>query len=101
MASQIKPYCEDIFLNFVSAHFYPELRPLAYNFPTTTNIAVDEANEYEQKNFCIRKFVNILGYVPVYYQRKEFSGEIWVNPNLPKVIELKKQQVLMAISKPP
>lgn len=99
MANNLKPYCEEIFLNFVSSHFYPELRPLAFNFPTTVNVALDEANEYEQKNFCIRKFIDILGYLPVYYQRKEFTRTIWTNPNLSKVIELKKQQLLMAISK--
>lgn len=34
----------------------------------------------------------------MYYQRKNFTEKIWVNPNLDKVIELKRQQLIMAIT---
>ena len=46
---------------------------------------------------CVRSFIDILGYLPLYYQRKNWNGTIWKNPNLGKVIELKKQQLIMAI----
>ncbi len=98
MAKDLKPHCEEIFLNFVSSHFYPELLPYAIKFPTTVHIDLDEQTEYEIKNGCIRKFIDILGYVPVYYQRREFTGHLWTNPNLQKIIELKKQQLTFAIS---
>lgn len=58
----------------------------------------DEFVEYDAKNVCIRKFIDILGYLPVYYQRKEFEKQVWVNPNLPKVIELKRQQLMMVLA---
>ena len=53
--------------------------------------------EFEQKCTCLRKMIKILGYVPVYHQRKGFNKTVWVNPNLGKVIELKKMQLIMKI----
>jgi len=45
----------------------------------------------------MRKLINFLGYVPVYNQRRGFTKEVWKNPNTEKVIELKKQQLLMQL----
>jgi hypothetical protein len=42
MANSIQPHCEDIFLNFVSAHFYPELRPTGASFQSSINVESDE-----------------------------------------------------------
>ena len=81
------------------AHFYPELFPLAFSFPMSTNVALEEMEEFEQKCVCSRKMMITLGYVPVFNQRRDFNKTIWVNPNLGKVIELKKQQLIMEINK--
>lgn len=37
--------------------------------------------------------------MPVYYQRKDFKEELWVNPNAGKVVEMKKEQLRQAIGK--
>ena len=47
----------------------------------------------------MRKLINILGYVPVFNQRRNFNKEVWRNPNMEKVVELKKQQLLMELEK--
>lgn len=39
---------------------------------------------------CIRNFIEVLGYLPLYYQRKVFNREIWKNPNFEEVVELKR-----------
>jgi hypothetical protein len=93
------PFCEEIALNFLAAHFYPELLPLAFNFPTSSHIDLDEMEEFDQKCACVRKLIGVLGYVPVFNQRRGFAKTPWANPNLPKVIELKKQQLLIEIRK--
>ena len=47
----------------------------------------------------MRKMINVLGYVPVYNQRRKFEKTVWKNPNTGKVVELKKQQLIMEINK--
>ena len=47
----------------------------------------------------MRKMINILGYVPVYNQRRKFENKVWKNPNTGKIVELKKQQLIMEINK--
>lgn len=39
---------------------------------------------------CIRNFIDVLGYLPLFYQRKVFNREIWRNPNFEEVVELKR-----------
>lgn len=63
------------------------------------NIAFEEQEEFDYKCVGMRKLINILGYVPVFNQRRNFNKKVWKNPNEEKVIELKKQQLIMEINK--
>jgi hypothetical protein len=83
------PICQEIFLNFVLAHFYPELRSRINKFASRLP-PVDVYKTAAVKSKCIRSFIEILGYCPLFYQKKIFNGKIWKNPNFNQVVELKK-----------
>lgn len=86
------PICEELMLNVVAAHFYPELRPKSMKFGNSLNIFKEEARK---KTVCVQKFISTLGYLPTFYQRKGFNKTVWTNPNIKMVISLKKGQLTM------
>lgn len=83
------PICEEIFLNFVVAHFYPELRSRLNKF-TNKLPSVEFSKTAGIKSKCVRSFIDTLGYCPLFYQKKIFNEKIWKNPNFNQVVELKK-----------
>lgn len=83
------PLCEEIFLNFVAAHFYPELRSRLNKFASKLPL-VEVGKVPGLKAACVRTFIEILGYCPLFYQKKVFNGKIWKNPNFDQVVQLKK-----------
>ena len=76
-------------MNFVAAHFYPEMRSKIFKFKSKLT-PVDFFKTSTAKVGCIRNFIDVLGYLPLYYQRKVFNREIWKNPNFEEVVELKR-----------
>jgi hypothetical protein len=63
----------------VASHFYPEIKnrcfPFAYKLP------VDNSEKsMSEKNMCVKRFISILGYCPLYYQKKLFNVTLWRNP---------------------
>jgi hypothetical protein len=98
MRNQTTPVCEELFLNFVVSHFYPELRPSFEVF--NTSVAKEAASDSDQrKSKCLRAYIDILGYLPLFYHRKEFAKNVWVNPNHAKIVELKKFQLIGELEK--
>lgn len=86
--------CEEIFINFVSAHFYPELRPSIQIFNSPFKSRINNQETDKKKSKCLRSYIDILGYLPLFYNRKEFTKTLWVNPNLSKIVQLKKFQLI-------
>ena len=46
--------------------------------------------EEAERTNCVKQFIDILGYSPLFYQKKIFNGKLWKNPNFDRVVELKK-----------
>ncbi len=74
------PICQEIFLNFLQAHFYPELRSRTKEFDHKLE-PINFMRTNMAKTNCIKQFIDILGYCPLFYQKKFFNKQIWRNPN--------------------
>lgn len=77
---QEKNNCDDIALNFLVSYLFPELLPISLTGPMRMKIQPSSQGllrtHYPNRNECLRKFTDIIGYNPLkIVSREEKSFE--------------------------